>query len=162
MQVQTRTERPRAFERSQMAGTPPPGRPPSWDFGPERRIDDGRTLARNLGWFSIGLGVIELFAPHRVSVFLGFDGEHQKLVRSYGVRELASGAAILSQRDPVAGVLSRIAGDTVDLATLAVAAADEDSHRGRVLGAMAMVAGVMALDLLCASQLRRFSKERYG
>jgi hypothetical protein len=162
MQVETRTERPRAFDRSQMADMPPPGRPPSWDFGPERRIDDGRTLARNLGWFSIGLGVIELLASHRLSAFLGFDGEHQKVIRVYGVRELASGAAILSRRDPVGGVFNRVAGDALDLATLGVAAADDDSNRGRVLGALAMVAGVMALDLLCASQLRRFSKERYG
>lgn len=51
-------ERPRAFAPPLAAGLPRPARPPGWDVGPERRIDDGRTLARMLGWAGLGLGAL--------------------------------------------------------------------------------------------------------
>lgn len=148
----TYTNTPRAFEPGH-TDAPVPARTPGWDLGPERRLDDGRTLARGLGWFSIGLGLAELLAPERITRFLGVDDEHTGLVRFYGARELASGVAILSQRHPTAGVYSRIAGDTVDLASLAAAMNGEDANRGNIATAMAMVAGVTALDMLCAQQL---------
>jgi hypothetical protein len=144
--------RPRAFE-PELARELPTPRTPGWDIGPERRIDDGRTLARGLGWFSIGLGLAEVLAPEQLTRFLGVDDDRAPLVRAYGLRELASGVGILAQRHPVAGVWSRVAGDMVDLGTLGTALNADRAHRGRVIGAMAMVAGVTALDVLCAKQL---------
>ena len=40
-------------------------------------------LARALGWFSIGLGVVEMFAPRRGTGTLGLDGRETR-VRDFG------------------------------------------------------------------------------
>ena len=145
---------PRAFYPDFAIGTPlPPSRTPGWDLNTERRADDGKGLARALGWFSIGLGAAELLAPAHVADLAGLDEDRTDLVRFYGMREIASGVGILSQRQPTPWVWSRVAGDLLDLATLGAAMASDNPRRGRAAGAMAMVLGVTALDMLCASQL---------
>ncbi|MGN6642365.1 MAG: hypothetical protein ACTHKU_05125, partial [Verrucomicrobiota bacterium] len=48
------------------------------------------SLARGLGWFSIGLGLAGLLAPRRLGRTAGV-GEHPGLIRLIGLRELASG-----------------------------------------------------------------------
>src|SRR3954453_17949472 len=74
-------------------------------------------LAKGLGWFSIGLGAAELFAPQRITRALGMEGK-EALVRAYGAREIASGVLTLSA-DKQAGLWSRrLAGDGLDIATL--------------------------------------------
>ena len=155
MTTTTGTERPRTFYQEGSIGTPlPPARTPGWDLRTERRIDDGRGLARMLGWFSIGLGAAEFFAPDRMAELTGLDDDRTDLVRFYGMREIASGIGILSQhREPAPWVWSRVAGDLLDLATLGAAMAGDNPRRGRAAGAMAMVLGVTALDMYCASQL---------
>jgi hypothetical protein len=160
MITETRAERPRAFDPSYAAQAPIPRRTPGWDLATERRLDDGRTLARGLGWFSIGLGLVELLAPERITDFLGVDDRHTGLVRMYGLREIGSGVAILSERTPAAGVWSRVAGDALDFATLGAALADDDARIDRVLAAMAFVAGAAMLDAKCARQLARTSDPR--
>jgi uncharacterized membrane protein len=71
-----------------------------------------------------------------------------------GLREIAHGVAIFAQgRRPAAAVWSRVAGDALDLAALAAAAASPDSDKGRVAFATANVLAVTALDVLCAQQL---------
>ena len=40
-------------------------------------------LARSLGWFSIGLGIAELFAAEQMTRALGMEGK-EALVRSFG------------------------------------------------------------------------------
>jgi hypothetical protein len=153
MTTTTETERPRAFYPDGGIGDPLPMRTPGWDMGTERRIDDGKTLARGLGWFSIGLGAAEVLAPDSFTEFLGMDEDSRELVRFYGMREIASGIGILSQRQPTPWVWSRVAGDFLDIATLAATMTGDNPRRGRAAGALAMVAGVTALDILCASQL---------
>ncbi|HSJ23255.1 MAG TPA: hypothetical protein VK929_01140 [Longimicrobiales bacterium] len=145
--------RPRAFYPEWAQSYQGPGTTPGWDLnGPERRMDDGRTLARAMGWVSFGLGAVELAAPKHVARFLGVDERHAPLIRAYGAREVASGAGIMSQRTPTAGVWSRVAGDALDLATLAVAMMPS-RRRDRVLLAMGVVGGALALDALAAKQL---------
>jgi hypothetical protein len=149
------TQRPRAFYPDYAQSYDGPGTTPGWDLdGPERRLDDGVALARTMGWMSFGLGAVEVAAPKRVARFLGVDDRHAPLIRSYGAREIASGAGIMTQRRPTAGVWSRVAGDALDLATLAVALAPS-RRRGRVLAAMGFVAGALALDALATRQLGR-------
>jgi hypothetical protein len=65
-------------------------------------------LARALGWFSIGLGVVELFAPRRVTETLGMEG-HETLVRSFGIREIMAGIMNLSV-EKNAGLWARVVG----------------------------------------------------
>jgi hypothetical protein len=155
MQTETTMDsRPRAFEPSRTAVQSEP-QTPGWDLGPERRLDDGRTMARGLGWFSLGLGALELLAPERVTDLLGVDDRYTPLVRFYGLREIASGVAILNDRTPTEAVWSRVAGDALDFATLGAAMTDEDANHGRIAGAMLFVAGAAALDYMCPRQLSR-------
>ena len=111
-----------------------------------------QSLAVGLGWFSIALGVAELTAPHSVARFIGVTPTEKTIatLRAFGARELGAGMAILAQPDRPAWLWSRVAGDALDLATLASA---PSTHRGRVTFAAAAVIGVAALDVICATQL---------
>ena len=154
MATRTGMDRPRVFEPHMRNSVGTSGKRPGWDLGTERRIDDGRTLARQIGWFSIGLGVAELVAAGRLTRALGM-AEKEDLFRLYGLREIGQGIAVLSRRRPIGPMWVRIAGDFLDLSTLATGLDEDNSHRGRVAAAMAAVAGVTALDLLCVRQLSR-------
>jgi hypothetical protein len=109
-------------------------------------------LAQGLGWFSIALGLAEALATRRVAAFLGMEGRAE-LVFAYGVREIGAGVGILTQDDPTPWIWGRVAGDVLDLATLAVAMHPENPQRANVAGAIAAVAGVTVLDVLCGQQL---------
>lgn len=120
------------------------------------RNAEPQELARGLGWFSIGLGLAELLMPYAVARLAGGTGRHTGLVRLYGLRELASGVAILSGgRRPVAGVWSRVGGDMIDVATLGLAAVSPATNKAGVAFALANVAAVTALDLHCVQELSR-------
>jgi hypothetical protein len=110
------------------------------------------TLAQGLGWFSIGLGLAEVVAPGRLAQFLGME-ERTELIRLYGLREIATGVGILSQDDPTPWLWGRVGGDVLDLGTLAAGLRDHNPQRQNVGIAIAAVAGVMALDVLCARAL---------
>ena len=62
-----------------------------WSGGP-----DTHDLVRFLGWFSIGLGACEILAPGSIARISG-SRDHKTLVRSYGLREVATGVGILTQ-----------------------------------------------------------------
>jgi len=117
-------------------------------------------LAAGLGWFSIGLGVAELVAPHAVARGIGLRGRGvtPTLTRLCGLRELAAGVGILSERRPAAWVWSRVVGDVMDLALLAAGFAARGTNRGRLAAATAAVAGVTVVDALCAQELTGLSR----
>ncbi|HEX6589834.1 MAG TPA: hypothetical protein VF039_12500 [Longimicrobiales bacterium] len=146
--------RPIAFEPDLARSLNLPERAPGWDVGPERRIDDGRSMARLLGWASLGLGALEALAPKRIADFLGIDEEHASLIRLMGAREIAQGLVILNSKDPAPGIYARIAGDALDISALGVAMGKEGSNKGAVAASLAFVAGVTAMDVICAKQLR--------
>jgi len=78
----------------------------------------------------------------------------RNLLQVFGLREIASGVAILSSSQPAAPMWSRVVGDAMDLATLGAAMADANgSQRDRTLASIVAVAGVTALDMLSATQL---------
>lgn len=154
----THSTTPRAFYPDGTDYAPANPSTPGWDLGPERRIDDGQTLARGLGWFSIGLGLAELIAPEQLAKFLGIDrDEHRGLIRFMGIREIASGVITLVQREPKTGMWSRVAGDAIDLAALGAALKESDAKH-RVGIAAGMVAGVAAADVLAAKQLQEHDR----
>ena len=111
-----------------------------------------RQLADGLGWFSIGLGVLELVAARPLARAMGME-ERAELLRLYGARELATGVGILTQQDPTPWMWGRVGGDALDLATLAPGLDGDNPHRGNVGLAMAAVAGVTVLDVVCARAL---------
>jgi uncharacterized protein YjeT (DUF2065 family) len=110
-------------------------------------------LASALGWFSIGLGLAEIVAPRALSKLIGVKGNHDALLRLFGLREMMSGLGILTQPRPAAWVWGRVGGDALDLACLGMALASPDSDREKVLAALASVAGVTVADVICAIQL---------
>ena len=114
------------------------------------------TLARGLGLFSIALGVVEVAAPRALARALGMKGQ-EGLIAGYGVREIATGIGILASKDPTPWIWGRVAGDGLDLATLATALEGSNLKKGNVGIAMAAVAGVTALDVYCAQTLSRES-----
>ncbi|TCZ55590.1 cyclase dehydrase [Roseicella aquatilis] len=123
-----------------------------------RRSDTTLATAKGLGWFSIGLGLVEVLAPHALARGLGLRGKEQ-LIASYGAREIATGIGILSSRDPTPWIWGRVAGDALDLGTLATGLDGHNRERGNVGIALAAVAGVTLLDVLCG---RALSARRRG
>jgi hypothetical protein len=108
-------------------------------------------MAKALGWFSIGLGLTELFMARRLTRALGMRGQ-EALVRAFGAREIAAGVLTLSV-DKTLGMWSRLAGDGLDAAVLAGAMRNSNPKRGNAGFALAMVLGVGALDCIGAKAL---------
>jgi uncharacterized membrane protein len=119
-------------------------------------LNEGQ-LASGLGWLSIGLGLVEVIVPGRLSELIGISGDHRRLFRILGAREIASGIGILTQRRPAGAAWSRVGGDAIDLVLLGLAFSLPNTNRGRLAAATAAVAGVTALDLISSQQLRRRS-----
>jgi uncharacterized membrane protein len=111
-------------------------------------------LAKGLGWFSIALGLAEVVVPRALARFIGVRPQ-PVLLPALGLREITSGIGILAQERPVGWVWSRVAGDAMDLALLGAARMDRPCEEERVDMAAAAVAGVTALDLICALLLTR-------
>jgi len=112
-----------------------------------------RQIARGLGMLGIGLGVAELAAPRWLSKQIGV-GDHRNLIRAMGAREVLAGVGVLAPRRPTAGLWARVAGDAMDIALLG-AAMRKSYRRGWLAGALGMVLGVSALDLLFARRTQR-------
>lgn len=108
-------------------------------------------LAVQLGWFSIALGAVELFASRPMARTLGMRGQ-ESLIRAYGVREIVKGVGILTSPNPAPWLWGRVAGDALDLGTLAYAYRTSPKRRNLAI-AMANVASVTALDVLASQQL---------
>jgi hypothetical protein len=105
-------------------------------------------LGKALGWFSLGLGLVELLAPHRITRALGMQGQ-EALVRAYGAREISSGMLSLSTEKNL-GLWSRVGGDGLDIATLMTGLRDDNPKKQNVATAIAVVAGITLLDLMAA------------
>lgn len=119
-------------------------------------------LARALGWFSIGLGVVQVAAPGWLARGVGVsDGKaNLLLVRAVGGRELATGAGIQLRPRPRRWLWARVGGDALDLALLGAALGNPRTDRRRLTIATGAVAGVTALDLLAT--FRRASRPTAG
>lgn len=109
-------------------------------------------VVRGLGWFSIGLGAAEVVAGQQIGRGLGLEGRGG-LLRLYGAREIATGVGILASRDPAPWAWARVAGDALDLATVAAAYRDENPRKWNAGAALIALGGVAALDYWCARRL---------
>ena len=114
-------------------------------------------LARGLGWLSLGIGVAQLLAPRAVARLTGVPLP-SALTRLYGAREVACGLGLLSEQEPTSWVQARIAGDALDLATVAAGLLMPGAARRRVLIAAGVVAAVTAVDLYCNRELLERAK----
>lgn len=109
-------------------------------------------LARALGWFSIGLGVIEFLAPRRVTKTLGMEGS-DTLVRAFGIREILAGIMSLSV-DKNAGLWARVGGDGLDAAALLSGLTVDNPKKGNIALALLMVGGIAVLDYRAAQDTK--------
>ena len=114
---------------------------------------NGHRSARALGWFSLGLGLAEVAAPRALARLLGARPRPTLTRTAYGLRELAVGAGLLATDRPRPWVWARVAGDALDLATLAAIARRPDARGGAVALAIGSVAAVTALDVRTALAL---------
>ena len=132
----------------------------------ERRLNQPRkptyrpaneSLARGLGWFSIGLGLAEVLMPRAMARGLGMQGRENVLLL-YGLREIVTGIGLLvaSRRTP--WMWGRVAGDALDIATLA-AHMRPGQRLGPAVG-LAAVAGVTAIDAATAAALSARDRRR--
>src|SRR3954471_21695596 len=120
----------------------------------ETESDEKDPVTQFLGWFSIGLGVAELFAPRATARLIGLnEDEHTTLLRTYGLRQIAAGVGILTRPKPTYWMWNRVLGDTIDLASLGKAMRNPETNTGRLAAASVAVLGVTALDILCSLSL---------
>ena len=113
--------------------------------------DTARSMAKALGWFSLALGAAELLAPGTIKRDVGTPGP-KEVVTAYGLREIGAGVAILASEKPVSMVWGRVAGDVLDLLTLAPALSRNNPHRTAAVGALGFVAVATAMDVFVAMQ----------
>lgn len=113
---------------------------------------ENRQLAQLLGWFSIGLGLVELIAPRALARASGV-GDHPFVLRLLGLREIATGVGLLSERAPGDWAWARVAGDAMDLTLLGVASRSPDAEQGKIAMTAAAVLGVTAFDAYAARRL---------
>ncbi len=109
-------------------------------------------MATNLGYFSIGLGLTEIISPAAVCEAAGLEHRHN-LIRAYGVREVATGMAILTTHDPTPWIWARVAGDVLDIATVLSASRGDETQKSNTILALVGLAGVTAIDVACAMGL---------
>jgi hypothetical protein len=110
-----------------------------------------RQIANGLGWFSLALGLTEVVAARPLARALGI--KQVGLVRAFGLREIAAGVGLLMKDRKGPWIGARIAGDALDLGVLGFALRPSNDQRGNAALALAAVAPVVALDVLCGKQL---------
>lgn len=130
------------------------------DWSPDQVQSGGTgtpaTLTKALGWFSIGLGVAQFVAPHRVARLVGAPPTTKvmTLTQLMGAREIAHGVSILASRNPRPGVWSRVVGDALDIGALGAVMGSKDGDPKRAAGALMAVAGTTAADVYDGLKLR--------
>jgi uncharacterized membrane protein len=112
------------------------------------------TLARGLGFFSLGLGLYQLLAPRQFNARIGVDAPESATqpTRLVGLRELGAAGGLLMTDKPL-WAWARFAGDVMDAGLLARAMSDRHAHRDRLGLALAAVAGIAAVDALAGMAL---------
>ncbi|SFE27490.1 hypothetical protein SAMN05216167_11234 [Spirosoma endophyticum] len=124
--------------------------------GKRTKLMNEEKVARGLGWFSIGLGLVEVLAPRPVATFLGTS--HPNLIRAFRARELAARLGILLLNKPTAPWLwARVGGDALDMVALALTYQHNPVTRKAVGFSLAKVVAITALDVWCARQLKPYN-----
>ena len=114
-----------------------------------------KKLGLGLGFFSIGLGLLEVAASGRLARWLGVDSKTAKTaIALFGARELLAGGMLLRGPAVSTNVWNRVLGDAMDLAALGVAFS-RSNRRSAVAGALGFVAGATLVDALTARGLDR-------
>jgi hypothetical protein len=116
-------------------------------------------LATSLGLVSIALGAVELAAPNAVCRAAGIEGL-ETVIQLYGVREIATGVAILVGRDAEPWIWGRVLGDVADIATVGTGLRWDNAKRRNSALTLGMLLAVTAVDTLCAAGLHSEKEAR--
>lgn len=114
-------------------------------------------VAEGLGWLSVVVGLAEILAPRSLARLIG--AGRATFVRSCGIREIVAGMGILAGRRTGFWLWARVAGDVLDLATLARMLGRDNPRRGAATAAFGSVLFVTLLDVYCAQMHREASDE---
>jgi hypothetical protein len=108
------------------------------------------TIAKRvLGLLSIGIGIVAVASPKRMSSTLGLQA-NEEAVSAFGAREIASGAGLLSPVKPGPWFWMRVGGDVMDLAALGKALGRDNPKRHIAALVAATVAGIAIIDVIMA------------
>lgn len=143
-----------AMSKRRRSGAPDRSELPSYLVSDPRRRPDPATreLAQGLGWFSIGLGLTEVACGGAIARWLGMP-RSAPVIQAYGVREILQGIGILGASDPTPWISARVAGDALDIATVLPGLEGDNPRKDNVLLALVALAGVTAVDVICARNL---------
>lgn len=114
---------------------------------------DYKKLSLGLGYFSLALGMVELFGSGRIARTLDAQG-HEGLIKGFGAREVVAGLGLLQAPAHGVGMWNRVAGDVMDIVAVGAAAKNSPTNRA-VWGALAFVVGALVLDAVVANGLDR-------
>lgn len=117
----------------------------------------GKRVAQGLGIFSLALGILEITMARQLSRGLGVN---DWLLRACGVREIATGIGVLASTDRTPWLAARVAGDALDIATLA-AALPGNERKANVAIALGAVAGATVLDIGAVQDYRSQRRARF-
>ena len=139
-------------------------RHPLSKYLPKKPEGPMRSPARALGWFSIGLGFAELAIPGVLARVAGMPSR-PALMRAYGLREIGVGIGLLLSRNPQPWLWGRVAGDTLDIATVGIGPLLGGRRPLRTLTSVVVLAGIAAIDASCAKaakpKVRQMSSHDY-
>lgn len=140
-----------------LAGMALPDVPRGRHFRPARLRQPGQGVNGGLGVFSVVLGLTQLLAPDALARLVGVPPTRRTraTMRALGVRELTSGAGVLTNGKPAPWLWGRLAGDVLDIALLSSAVGRRRDDRTRAGRALMAVAGVAAIDYLAARNSQR-------
>jgi uncharacterized membrane protein len=111
-----------------------------------------RQISGGLGWLSVGLGLTGLLAPRQLGRAIGVPAVD--LLQFIGVRELATGAALLTKKNAEPWLWSRLVGDAMDVSVLAAALRSNTGTPRRTWAALSVVAAIGAVDFAAALNSR--------
>jgi uncharacterized membrane protein len=124
---------------------------------PEPRTGRSK-LETGLGWYSLGLGLIQMLAPDAHNRLIGINRpgrkssrRHRATTRAIALQEISAGAGILTSRRPAGWLWARLGGDAVHLGLLVRAIRGRrDAARRRTVLAAGCVVGTGVIDTLAA------------
>ncbi len=113
-----------------------------------------RKVGQAFAGLSFALGAGELLAGKRLARSMGVP-QHSGIVRAFGVRELAAGAALAAKPASSTNMWGRVIGDLIDLAALAAVLRTGSARNKVAWGGLAFVGGALLADLAAAVAMQR-------
>ena len=119
-----------------------------------RKDASAERLATRLGWFSYALGAAQLLRTGGVNRLMGIpdDVTNRTIQQGIGIRELVSGTGLLTRERKAPWLWFRVAGDVMDLGVLGVVLASGLGKRKHLLGSIAFIGSVLAVDVAAAAR----------